>query len=111
MHRRFGRLFGIALVVLIVFLGFGQAVLHLWNWLMPDLFGLRQITYWQSIGLLGLSWILFRGGFLGAPFGPGSRQRFVRERWEKMTPEERERFVRGLDCGAGNRRADPPLDK
>lgn len=111
MHRRFSRLLGIAIVILIVFCGFGQAVLHLWNWLMPDLFGLRQITYWQSIGLLGLSWILFRGGFLGAPLGGGSRQRVVRERWEQMTPEERERFLRGLGCGSGSRPADSPPDK
>jgi hypothetical protein len=37
----------------------GVAVLLLWNWLMPDIFGLTTITYWQSLGLLALSWILF----------------------------------------------------
>ena len=33
--------FGSAIVLLIVIAGFGQAVLQLWNWLVPDLFGLR----------------------------------------------------------------------
>ena len=55
----------VAVFLLIVVAGFGQAVLHLWNWLMPDLFGLRAITFWQAVGMIGLSWILFHAGFLG----------------------------------------------
>ncbi len=31
---------------------FGEVVMHLWNWLMPMLFGLHAITFWQGIGLL-----------------------------------------------------------
>ncbi len=56
-------------VLLYVFLGiiaaaffalvFGFVVKWLWNWLMPDVFGLRQITYWQAFGLLLLAKILF----------------------------------------------------
>jgi len=47
----------------IFFAGFGQAVHYLWNWLMPEIFGLHAITYWQSIGLLGLAvwWIRLVG--------------------------------------------------
>jgi hypothetical protein len=55
----------VVVFLLIVVAGFGQAVLHLWNWLMPDLFGLRAITFWQAVGMIGLSWILFHAGFLG----------------------------------------------
>src|SRR4030095_6563849 len=51
----------IAIIITIVFAGFGSAVLHLWNWLMPSLFGLRVITYWEAVGVMGLSWILFGG--------------------------------------------------
>ncbi len=40
----------------------GEIVLHLWNWLLPPLFGWRQITFWQALGLLALCRILF-GGF------------------------------------------------
>jgi hypothetical protein len=32
----------------------------LWNWLMPDLFGLPQITFFQSLGLILLCGMLFR---------------------------------------------------
>jgi hypothetical protein len=51
--------FGIALVIAIVLAGFGNAVLYLWNDVMPALFGLRAISYWQAVELLGLCWIFF----------------------------------------------------
>jgi hypothetical protein len=75
-------------------------VMQLWNWLMPELFGLHALNYWQALGLLLLAKILF-GGFRGG----GARRMFWRrrmmERWEKMTPEEREKFRQGLRgrCG------------
>jgi hypothetical protein len=72
-------------VVLFVAIG-GWAVQFLWNWLLPDLFGLRQITFWQALGLLALCRILF-GGF-GGRGGSGS---YYSRRWQHMTPEERER--------------------
>lgn len=43
---------------------FGFILMWLWNWLMPELFGLATITYWQALGLCFLSKILF-GGFGG----------------------------------------------
>ena len=49
---------GIAIVLVFV-LAFGAIVRLLWNWLMPEIFGLRAITYLQSIGLLLLSRLLF----------------------------------------------------
>lgn len=94
------RFLGIALVVLIVAAGFGLAVQHLWNWLMPAVFGVHAITYWQAWGLLILCWILF-GGLRGAPRGRGHWRHRMRERWEQMTPEEREKFRQGMRgrCG------------
>ena len=80
----------------------GEVVLQLWNWLLPPLFGLRQISFWQALGILVLCRILF--GRLG---GPGSYRRGFRrrmaERWQQMTPEERERFRQGMRgrCGFG----------
>jgi hypothetical protein len=93
--RRFGRLLMILVMVLIVFAGFGQAVLHLWNWLMPPIFGLKTITYWQGMGLLALSWIFF-GGLRG---GGGVRRGWQRawdRRWDSLTPEEREQFRKAM---------------
>jgi hypothetical protein len=43
------------LVALII----GLPLMLLWNWLMPTLFGLPFITFWQAVGLNFLSTILF----------------------------------------------------
>jgi hypothetical protein len=37
---------------------FGLVIMWLWNWLMPQLFGLKEITYWQAIGIFVLVKIL-----------------------------------------------------
>ena len=65
-----------------------SAATRLWNWLTPELFGWRQITFWQALGLLTLCRILFGG--LSGHGGPRSSRR-MREGWGKMTPEEREK--------------------
>ena len=39
-------------IALFIFIG-GEIVMHLWNWLLPALFGWRQITFWQAIGMSG----------------------------------------------------------
>ncbi|HEY1218307.1 MAG TPA: hypothetical protein VGF03_05165, partial [Bryobacteraceae bacterium] len=50
---------------LVIFIAIGgEVVMHLWNWLLPLLFGWRQVTFWQALGLLALCRILF-GGFGG----------------------------------------------
>ena len=38
----------------------GLVVMALWNWLMPEIFGLKRVTYWQAWGLFLLSSILFK---------------------------------------------------
>ena len=69
----------------------GELVLQLWNWLLPPLFGWRQINFWQALGLLALCRILFGGLGGGGCHRSNVRQRMA-ERWEKMTPEEREKY-------------------
>ena len=93
----------------------GEVVKLLWNWLAPALFGLRTITFWQGLGLLALCRILFGGfGFSGGGVRSNSRRRIeervserIAERWEKMTPEERQRFRQGLQDRGGQT---TPLD-
>lgn len=70
---------------------FGEIVMHLWNWLMPALFGLKLITFWQAIGLLILARILVGGLGGGSNSGAKARRRGG-ARWECMTPEEHENF-------------------
>jgi len=88
-------------VFAILFLGVVSfVVMHLWNWLVPPVFGWHVINYWQALGLLVLSKILF-GGFRGRPHRDWKWRRGMMDRWEKMTPEEREKFrnsMRGR-CG------------
>ncbi len=51
----------IAIFIVALFAGLGGIfVMLLWNWLMPVIFGLPQITFWQAIGVGLLSGILFR---------------------------------------------------
>ena len=70
-------------ISLFVFIG-GEIVKQLWNWLLPPLFGWREVTFWQALGLLVLCRILFGGHGFGRS---NSRHR---------TPEERERFRRAI---------------
>ena len=74
---------------------FTYFVMRLWNWLTPALFGWHVITFWQAAGLLILCKILF-GGFRGGPHRHWGWRRRMIERWEQMTPEEREKFRQGF---------------
>ncbi len=73
---------------------FGYIVMSLWNWLMPALFaGAVIITFWQALGILVLSKILF-GGWKGR-CGRGNHGHWrngFRAKWEGMSEEEREKF-------------------
>jgi hypothetical protein len=84
---------GILGMALFIFIG-GEIVMRLWNWLLPMLFGWRQITFWQALGILVLCRILFGShGFRGPRSSARRRiQERVAERYASMTPEERERF-------------------
>jgi hypothetical protein len=78
----------------------GAIVMYLWNWLVPALFGLRSITFWQALGVLVLCRILF-GGFGGRGSHRPNFRRRMADRWEKMTPEEREKFGQSMRSRCG----------
>src|SRR5438045_9563796 len=92
MRRKWIFLAPLAIAAFLLFIAIGgEVVRQLWNWLLPPLFGWREITFWQALGLLALCRILFGGfGFHGS--GHSSFRRRMEERCEHMTPEERERF-------------------
>ncbi len=106
MRSRLKRMIWIAPAAIIGILLFiaigGELVLHLWNWLLPPLFGWRQITFWQSVGILALCRILF-GGISGRGLHRSYSGRRMAERWRNMTPEEREKFRQSMRgrCGFG----------
>lgn len=94
---------GIALAVLFAFL-FGWVVMLLWNALMPEIFGLKEITYWQGWGLVLLSHILLKGSFHGDGGHSKKRGRRKDSDWagvkEEFRREIRKEFER--ECGAGD---------
>jgi len=105
--KRFRMLKALKIVVFVALalLVFGFVTEHLWNWLMPEIFGLKAITFLQALGLVVLSKILLGGIHKHAGGGPRGWKRGIEDRWARMTPEERERFRAGMkgrrDCWPG----------
>lgn len=70
---------------------FGNLVMFLWNSILPAVFGFSVITFWQALGLLLLSKILF-GGF-GGHHSRHSRSCHHRsDQWMHLTPEEKKKM-------------------
>ena len=111
---------GVILAALFV-LVFSVVVRAIWNWVMPPIFGLGTVTYWQALGLLVLAKLLFgsvhgsrgRGrGFgrhrermhmSGEHWGPANWPQF-REYWQT---EGRSAFDAYLERRASERSGDP----
>lgn len=112
MRKKMLRWAPVALLAFVIFIALGGLIVReLWNWLLPMLFDVRQITFWQALGVLALSRILFGGfGLHGSNHG-GFRRRRMAERWEKMTPEERERFREGFQGRFCADRSPDPADQ
>ena len=72
---------------------FGSVVMYLWNAILPALFGVGVITFWQAIGIFVLSKILF-GGFHGRSHHRGfhDHRSGLREKWAHLSEEEREKM-------------------
>jgi uncharacterized membrane protein len=82
----------LAILGMLLFIAIGGGIVQLlWNWLLPSLFGWREISFWQALGLLALCRILFGGSGWRGSVRSNMRRR-MEERCERMTPEERERF-------------------
>jgi hypothetical protein len=106
MRNRVGKVVAMIVAgILFVIIG-GQIVLHLWNWLLPPLFGWHVITFWQALGLLVLCRVLF-GRMGGRGFSRGNFRQRMRDRWDKMSPEERERFRDGMRGRCGSFGSEP----
>lgn len=73
---------------------FGWITMILWNWIMPEVFGLTRITYWQAWGILLLSTILFKRIGGGEHSTPSDRKR--KRQLKRYLAEEP-----GGPCGTG----------
>ncbi len=84
-------------------------IMLLWNWLAPGLFNGKPINLWQAAGLLVLAKILF-GSFGQRSWSKNynvSRQAWkikFEQKWQQMTPEEKERFKQNFAYRCGTRR-------
>jgi hypothetical protein len=81
----------------------GFVVMSLWNWLIPAIFGGPVLHFWQAIGLLALTRILF--GRIGGGPGRWAWRGRMRQDWQRMTPEEREKLRENLYRRCGGRGA------
>lgn len=106
-----GKIIKIVLCVVLFATVFTFIVMTLWNAILPAVIGVKAITFWQALGIIILSKILF-GGFGGGGGGPWKakarakwRDRMM-NKWEGMTPEEREKFKTSWEarCHGGWRR-------
>ncbi len=69
----FGAIFITGLAIL-----FGFVIMWLWNWLMPEIFGLTTLTFWQAVGLIIFAKLIF-GGFGGGSSSKKSSKRSDKE--------------------------------
>ena len=96
---------GIALLVVAGLAVFSFVVMSLWNWLIPGIMGWKAIDFWQALGLLVLTRLLFGFRGFGGWHHHGHHHRWkqrMRERWMAMTPEEREKFREGMRARCGH---------
>jgi MFS family permease len=106
---------------------FGWLVMILWNWLMPAIFSLGVITYWQAFGIVILAKLIFgaaggnrHGGprhnpWKGNPWGGprGSARdnwRFYRDFWEEEGRHAFDQYLerkKAAEEGPGSREPGP----
>lgn len=79
-------LLGIIGAVALAFL-FGIVIRELWNWLMPAIFNLGKIDYWQAVGLFILGKLLF-GGFGHGGGGNRGKMKKPGPKYKKYWKEE-----------------------
>jgi hypothetical protein len=81
---------------ILVIAAFSAVFMLIWNWLMPVIFGLVTINFWQALGLLVLARLLFGG--IGHGFWKRGRmhdmgENPIHKRWRHMTLEQRKEFI------------------
>jgi hypothetical protein len=93
----------IGLFVLAAVIIFPLVIMLVWNAIMPGIFGLGEVNFWEALGLLVLGKLLFSGfGFRKGYYGHrGHWRSHWHSKWERMTPEEEKTFYEkyGYRCG------------
>lgn len=100
MKKKFwiGKIIGCIVMGSLVAALLAYVVMELWNHVLVGIVQVPVIGFWQALGLLVLSKILFGGlggGCGGRGCGNGRRgfwKNELREKWRGMSPEEREKI-------------------
>ena len=80
---------------LVIIAGLSVIIMLLWNMLIPVIFGMSAINLWQALGLFILARLFFgEGSKFRIDRGVHSYNNPVREKWMKMSEEERKEFIR-----------------
>ena len=89
------KIFGIAVLIILAISAFGAVIMLLWNWLIPTIFNGPSVTYFQALGLLVLSKILFSSG-------PGKHEKHARTYSHELPWKKHlwERMEEGADQNA-----------
>lgn len=111
-HRRSrgGKVFMILVCVVAFVSLFSFIVMKLWNAILPDVLHVSTISFWQAMGILVLSKILF-GGFGGWGHKKHEWKKKLGEKWQDMTPEERIKFKETFQSRFGRRWCPPGYDR
>jgi hypothetical protein len=73
-----------------LFFGISAIVMYLWNSILPDVLGLKNISYPQALGIFALSRILFGSFHFRRNNKPPFARSGFKEKFMQLTPEERE---------------------
>jgi len=88
--HKFGKIIGWIFLGIIAAIGFaailGYAVMLLWNWIMPTIFELTVISFWQAIGLILLAKLLL--GSFKHPKSNNQDNKFHKHFKNKFTKEK-----------------------
>ena len=90
-RRKLKMFLAIPFMITLMF-GLSTVVMLLWNAILPDIIGVKQVDYWQAFGLLILSKILFGGLGSGNRFQSRRKKMSMRKKMANMSEEERMRF-------------------
>lgn len=81
------------LFIVFVFIAFAAViswiVMSLWNAILPDVVGVKPLSFWQSAGLLLLAKIIF-GGLGSSKRRWKSKKKGWKNKWMNMSQEERQ---------------------
>ena len=95
MNKKFWikKIIGFSILAVAVTALLSYIVMSLWNAILVTVLHVSLITFWQALGILVLSKILF-GGFRGHCGGhKGSHwKNEMKEKWQGMSEEEREKI-------------------